>query len=178
MPNPGAARVDERHFLKDALLRAIAQPRRAANPLLDRSFDVGAGYDVAAGLTGPKIGLGKHVIELVDDKRQLVGMIGQPGRVLDHQRGAGAIDRLKAMPPRQRRDHARVRGFRRRRPIDIILEIGEHLEMLGDIRVEGRQQVVQQPIAEQDHLHIERDRIGFERDGACQPDEIDPGLRS
>ena len=50
---------------------------------VDCCFDVGARYHAAAGLPGPKIGLGKHVIELVDDQRELVGMIGQPGGVLD-----------------------------------------------------------------------------------------------
>ena len=101
-----------------------------------------------AGLAGPEISLGKHVVKLIDNERQLVGMIGQPGSVLDHQRGAGAIHRSETVPPRQRRNHARVRSFARRRPIGIIFEIGEHLEMLGNIGIEGRQQVVQQPIAE------------------------------
>ena len=134
-------------------------------------FNVGAAYRGAAGLAGPEISLGKHVVELIDNKRKLVGMIGQPGSVLDHQCGAGAIHRLETVPSRQRRNHARVRSFGRWRPIDIVLEIGEHLEMLGDIRIEGRQQVVQQPIAEQDNFHIQRNRVGFERNRAGQTDE-------
>jgi len=100
--------------------------------------------------------------------------------MLDQQSGAGAINGLETMASRQSRDHARMRYFRRGRAIDVILKVGEHLEMLGDIGIEGRQEVIQQPVAEQDHLHIERDRIGFERDRAREPYEttqlFDPDL--
>ena len=158
LADPHAARVDERHALEDAFLRAIAQPRRSADFLRDRRFNVGAGGDGAAGLAGPKIGFGQHVVELVDDQRQLVRVIGKPRRVLDQQRGTGAIDRLEIVPPRQRGDQARMCGLAGRRAVDIVLEVGEHLEVLGKIGIEGSQQVVQQPIAEQHHLDVERDR--------------------
>ena len=49
----------------------------------------------ASGFSGAEVGLGEHVVDAVDDERQLVGVIRQPGGVFDHQGGAGAIDRLE-----------------------------------------------------------------------------------
>ena len=52
--------------------------------------------------------------------------------------------------------------------------------MLADFRIEGGEQVIKQPIAEQDHLEIERDRIGLERHRAGEADKpadiLDPDL--
>ena len=87
-----AAGVDERHVLKNVFLRAIAQSRRTANPMLDRKLNVGLRNDGAVGFAGPEIGLGQEIVELIDNQREFVGMIGQTGGMLDHECGAGAVD--------------------------------------------------------------------------------------
>jgi len=58
-----------------------------------------------------------------------------------------------------------------RRAVDIVLEIRQHLEVLADIRVERRQQVIEQPVAKQDDLDVERDWIGLQRHRVRDPDE-------
>ena len=165
---------------QDALLRPIAQPRRAANFSLDRGFDVGARHDGTTGFASPIIRLGQYVVELVDDERQLVRVIGEPRGMLDQKRGSGAIDRLETIAPHQRGNQARMGGFAGRRTIDVVLEVRKHFEMLGDIRIEGRQEVIEHPVAEQHHFDIERNWVGFKRDSAGEADKaaqiFDPDL--
>ena len=70
--------------------------------------------------------------------------------------------------------------FGRRRAVDIVLEIGENLEVLAHLGIERSQDVVENAVAEQDDLDIERDRIGLDRDRAGQAekmaDVLDPDL--
>jgi len=59
--------------------------------------------------------------------------------------------------------------------VQLLLEIGRHLEQLAEFGVEVVEQVVQQPIPEQDHLHVERDSLRLQRDGADR--ELGFGIR-
>ena len=107
-------------------------------------------------------------------------MVGKPRRMFEHEGDAVAVDRLQPVAPDDRRHQPRMDRLALRRAVDIVLEIGQHLEMLADIRIEGGQEVIEQPVAEQDHLDVERDGVGLERDRAGQADEapdiLDPDL--
>ena len=52
--------------------------------------------------------------------------------------------------------------------------------MLSHVRIEGGHEVIEQPVAEQDHFDVERDRVGLKRHRAGQADEapdiLDPDL--
>src|SRR3974377_324566 len=54
---------------------------------------------------------------------------------------------------------------------EIILEICQHLEMLGEFWVECGEQEIQKSLAEQDNLDLERDRIRLQGNGAGQAEE-------
>ena len=56
-----------------------------------------------------------------------------------------------------------------RRAIEVVLEIRENLEVLAQFRIERDEQEVEQTLAEQDDLHLDRNRIGLQRNGAGQP---------
>ena len=53
----------------------------------DGRLDIDARHNGASGFAGAEVGLGEHVVDAVDDERELVGVIRQPGGVFDHQGG-------------------------------------------------------------------------------------------
>ena len=111
-------------------------------------------------LARPVVRLRQYVADLVDEQRELAGVVREPRGVFEDETDPVAVDRPQAVAPDDGRNQPRVDRLARGRAIDIVLEIGEHLEMLADFRVEGGEQVIKQAIAEQDHLEIERDRSG------------------
>ena len=74
-------------------------------------------------------------------------------------RSSGRSPALAAIEPISPRDHR----LARRRTLDIVIEVGQHLEVLRGIRIGRGQQVVQHAVAEQHDLHVERDRIRLQR---------------
>ena len=72
----------------------------------------------------------------------------------------------------QRGDQARILNRTFGRPVEFAFEIGIDLEQRQEIRVEFRQQVIDDPLADQDHLEVERDRFRFELHRAAQADQF------
>ena len=64
-----------------------------------------------------------------------------------------------------------MEGLALGRAVDLILEVGQYLEVFVDFGIERHQQVVEQPAAEQHDLHIERDRVRLKRNRAGQPEK-------
>ena len=62
--------------------------------------------------------------------------------------------------------------------VHLFLEVGRHLEQLGEIAVVLMQQVVQHPVAQQHHLDVQRDRLRLQRHGAEQAERFRPAIRS
>ena len=64
------------------------------------------------------------------------------------------------------------------RPLDLLLEVGGHLEELGELGVELGEHVVEVALAEEHHLGLQGDRLRLERRGRGQaerlPDRLDP----
>ena len=172
--------VDQRHVLQNRFLRTIAQPRHAADLLVEGALDFGAADHRALGLAGPVVGFRQHVTDLIDQQRELAGVVGDPRGMLQQQRDAVARDRLEAVMRHDRRNQPSVQRLARGRAVDLVLEVGEHLEVLADLGIERHQQVVEQPTAEQNDLDVERDRVRLERHRAGQADEttdvLDPDL--
>ena len=54
---------------------------------------------------------------------------------------------------------------------EVVFEIGKNLEMLCHFGIEGCEQKIQHAIAEQDDLHLERDRIGLQGHRAGQAEK-------
>src|SRR5581483_10738909 len=95
-------------------------------------------------------------------------------------RDRGSIERLELLVARDRRYEPCVQSIVFGRASDVVFEIGGDLEEGVEIGVERLEQVEEQPIAEQDDLHVERNRLGLERDRAREaerlPERLDPDL--
>ena len=61
--------------------------------LVECALHVASADDRALGLGRPAVRLGQQIADLIDQQRQLAGVIGQTRGMLDHQRHAIAIDR-------------------------------------------------------------------------------------
>ena len=85
--------------------------------------------------------------------------------------GGFAVQRPQAVALGNRAGKAGEDRLGLRRPGELVLEVDQHLEMLGEFRVVGEQQEIEQPVADEHDLHLERDGIGFERDGAREAEE-------
>ena len=83
-----------------------------------------------------------------------------------------AIQRAQVFLARQRRDEAGVQLVGLRRALQRHIEIRSHFEQFGKLRVEFVQHVVEQAVAEQHHLDIERDRFRLQRYRAHQAEQL------
>ena len=102
-------------------------------------------------------------------------MVGEPRRHVRSTRAtAGAIERceqaIAQREPRRSvaRTSPRCRGVARK----VVFEIGAaQLEMLAQLGIGRAKQEVEHPVAEQHDLHLQRNRVGLERDRVRQADE-------
>ena len=162
---------DQRDALEDRLLRAVAQSRGATHARLQRALDVGARHDVALGLARAEVRFDQRLAQVVDPQRQLARMGGEPRGVLDDARGRLRVERPEAVAARQRthqpsEDRLVLRGARQ-----VVLEIGENLEELAEVRVPGGEQEIEQAVAEQHDFHPQRNGVGLERNRAGQAEK-------
>lgn len=88
--------------------------------------------------------------------------------MLDRARHRVPVEGQQPLLRRERRDQPGIGELRRRVAAHVVLEVGGHLEELGEVRIELVEQVVEQPVAQEDDLDVERDRLGLERDRADQ----------
>ena len=56
--------------------------------------------------------------------------------------------------------------------VDLGVEVGGHLEQLVEVGVVLGEQVVELRLADEDHLDVERHRLGLERDGGDQAQRL------
>ena len=139
---------------------------------------IGTRDDAAFCFTGAKIRLDQDLPQLFDDQRKLAGMVGQARRMFEHEGHCIAIQGVQSVALREGRQQPREDRLVLGRSREIVFEIGKNLEMLRQFGIEGGEQKIQQAIAEQDDLHLERDRIGLQRHGAGQAEKSRRYLRS
>ncbi len=152
----------------DRALHALAQARGTPFLGVDRRLHVLAGHAFGALLAGVVVGLAQQVDQRARVRGHALAVAGEARGVLDDPGDPGAIERADLDAPRQGRDQPRIQGLVVRVTLDIVLEVGLDLEQLQELRVVGRQQVVQQPVAEQHDLDVERHGLGIERNRAHQ----------
>jgi hypothetical protein len=102
---------------------------------------------------------------------EFVGIIGQPRGMFDSPADAAPIERTKLFLCGNASDQASQHRFARRGPTGLVIEIRQDLEVLSNIGIQRSQQMIEHPVAEQHHLHVQRDGIRFKRNSRCPPDE-------
>ena len=83
-----------------------------------------------------------------------------------------ARDRPQVVRARQSRDVTREQMLLLGRAVECVAEVRLDLEELAELGIVRLQQVVQDALAEQHHLDVERDRFGLERRGADQTEGL------
>ncbi len=133
-----------------------------------------------AGVGGELVGFPQQIEKGPHARRQLVGIAGEPCRLLDDARDAAAVERPQLLAPCHRADQPRIEQRRLRRALDPVLEIGGDLEQIGKLLVIGAEQVVERRRTDQDHLDLERYRLRRERHRARHAEQLlqslDPDL--
>ena len=119
----------------------------------------------AAVHTGPVVRLVKEIVDGPQAKSEPLGVGGDPGRVLDDPRGGVPRERPQPLAAGRVRDHLAVARGVAVISRQLIVEVRGHLEELGEVRVGTAQQIVDGGIAQQHHLHVERDGLRLQRDG-------------
>ena len=130
---------------------------------------------LALRLARPVVGLAHEVGNAADLDRQLLAIVGQARAFVDDARHAGRIERLQPVLLDDRGDQARVGVVVLARARDGVVEVGLHLEEAGEVRIVRGQQVVELAIAEQDHLHVERNGLGVERSASTRGPIVSAG---
>ncbi len=105
-------------------------------------------------------------------RAEFPGIAGEARGVVDDARHRRGGQRAQGIAPTESGDQARVLRRAFWRPVDLAFEVGVDLEQRKEIRVEFRQQVIDDPLADQDHLDVERDRLGFELHRAAESDQL------
>ena len=124
------------------------------------------------GLVRPAVGLAQEVGQAAHVGRHLSGIAGQPRRLLDHARHGRRVERPLLGASGEGRDEAGVECVRLGCPVHPVVEVGLHLEQLEEVGVEFAQHVVEEPVAHQRDLHVERDGLRLERDRADESEGL------
>ncbi len=127
---------------------------------------------VLAGIGGELVGFPQQVEKGAHAGRQLVGIAGEPGRLLDDARDAVAVERPQLLAPGHRADQPGVEQRRLRRALDPVLEIGGDLEQLGEFLVLRAEQVIERRRPDQHDLDVERDRLRLQRHRARHAEQL------
>ena len=136
LPDAQALGGDQRDLFDDGLFDAVAQSRRAAYSRVERVVDVQARDGRPFRLARIEIGLGERVIELVEGQRQLARMRSHPGDMFDDPRHRRAIQCEQAFALHGRGDQASEQGLVVGRTRQVVLEVGEKLEMFAQLGIE------------------------------------------
>jgi hypothetical protein len=72
--------------------------------------------------------------------------------MLDDEADTIALHGLQAFTCEDRCDDTGLHELAFLRPVDIVLKIGQHFEMLGKLRIESCKQEIEQPVAKQNDL--------------------------
>ena len=161
-------RVDQQGVAQNRFLQLVAQPVLPANLRVDRLLHVGCAATAMAGLARPVIGLLQQIGHASHVGGQPLRIADQPRAVLDHPRHGAAVEGQQFFLARQRGDQTGIEQMGVGIALNAVFEIRRHLEQLVEIRVVLLQQVIEQAVAEQHDLDIQRHRLRLQRDGADQ----------
>ena len=150
---------------------SVAQPGGAPDAGTQGAIHIGTRDHAAFGFTGAKIRLYQDLPQLFDDQRKLAGMFSGARRMFEHHGHRVSIQRVQTFALRQGREQPCEDCLVLGRSRQIVFEIGKNLEMLRQFGIEGSEQEIQQAIAEQNDLQLERNRIGLQRHRAGEAEK-------
>jgi hypothetical protein len=161
--------VDEQGALGDDPARALLQEVRAVRLLRDRVIDVVGPDERMAALAGPERGLADQIQHVAQPRGEAALIGDEPAAVLDEPGDPVRREREESFLPAGAADEPSVEQLEVRGARQRVVEVHLDLEQLVEILVEGRQQVVEERAADQDHLDRERDGLGREARAAGHP---------
>src|SRR6516162_4288861 len=167
-----AVRLDTDRLARDFLLQAAIDTVAAAELGIDRPLHLGRSDDLFAGPNRNLVGLLQQIDDPAQAGRQPLGIAGKARRVLDRARDRAAIEWQQLLAAYHRGDETGVEQGRFRGPLDAVVKIGRNFEQFFEIVVEGAQQIVDERRAKQHDLDVERDRLGLQRHGARQAQQL------
>ena len=130
-----AVGLDADRLAADLLLQAAIDAVAAADLRVDRRLHLGLADHRLAGIGGELVGFPQQIEKGAHARRQLVGIAGEPGRLLDDARDGRPVERPQLLAPGHRADQPGIEQRRLRRALDPVLEIGGDLEQIGEFLV-------------------------------------------
>jgi hypothetical protein len=111
----------------------------------------------------PVVRFANEVDERLHARRELLGVGGVARALLDDARHGAGVEVAQPLLARERGDEPRVQQVGRGIARHVLIEVRGDLEELGEVRIVGVQQVVEQALPHQHHLEVEGDGLGVER---------------
>ena len=135
LSDPAAVGGNQRDVAQDHLAGMLLDAGGTLSLAGHRPLDVLARDDLAMRLRGPVIGFGDHVVQLFGQQRQLGRIVGQPSRPFDGGLDGATIQRFQARLGREPRDDAGKQRLVFRGPDEVVLEVGQNLEVLPELGI-------------------------------------------
>ena len=155
MANFHALSRDQQQLALDCLIDEIAKTAASRQPLVDRRLNV-SGLDCGpAALFGEVICFDKGVADVLGEEAQLARISGEPCRTFDNEGHSLTRKRFKALAGDERRNDACIVRLATRRAFDVVIKVGQYLEMFAKLGVKLRKKKIEQPVAEQDYFDFE-----------------------
>ncbi len=164
--------VDQQLAAQDVIEEALADAVVAPAMGLERGLDVLALDARRLARRGEMVGLAQQVAQWLRLGGEALRIARQAGGVLDGARHRRGRQRPQPAALRHRRDQACVGGGVLRVALDLALHVGVDLEELRKIRVVLAQQVIDEALADQHHLEVQRHRLGLELHRAGETDDV------
>ena len=141
----------------------------AVHPLVDGLRHILGCDQAAAGAARPEGCFAHDVVDVREARRELALILDQPRRILDDFAHRGDVEVEQALLLDAVADELGDAHLVFRRPTHLDGEIGPHFEQLLELLIVGVERVVGRRVADEHHLHIERDRLGGEGGGHEHP---------
>src|SRR5690606_36484194 len=171
-----ARSVDQEIVALDFFLKLFAQTIDTPRLRVDGFLHVPALDDGCAFALCPEARLAHEVRDVAIPRREFLRIADQARRMLDHAGDRIGAQRQELVAAREGRDQPAVELGALAVAVDAVLEIGRDLEQIGEVRVELAEQVIRQPLADQHDLEVERHRLGLERDGRDEAQQLERRL--
>ena len=180
LADPLAAGFDVQVAAQDGFLQLGVEAAGARLARLDGGLDRFDTDAAGASAAGDEVGFAHQVEQALHVARQPFGILRLARGVLDQAGAGGALEGEQIFLARQGGDDAGVVEVAGGGARQLVLEVSNHFEQLGEVGVVGLQQVIQLALADQDDLDVERDRHGVERHRVDQrqhlAERFDPNL--
>ncbi len=152
-------RVDQYGLADDLLLNTLSDAIGAVDLGIQSALHIFAGYHLASGLPGPVVGFAQQIGDDVHLHRELPTVPHQPGAVLNNPGDCAPVERPELVHLRQAGDQTGVEILVAAIAIHLVIEIRGHPKQLTEVRVDFGQQIVDQRLSDQGHLHVQGDGL-------------------